>query len=621
MLHKIYAFLLVFGLFFQTTALAASTPTDDVKPGELTPELKQNALELLSSIERETGQFNVPENRIRIGIIVADLMWQHDEAGARAVSQNVFVELQDLFGQINPPEGKVLKNSERSEHFYKRERLAKLRQDYILSLAAHDPQAALNALAALKTKLFEDYDPLNTEHLEKQLATAVAKKDPEKSYALAKKQLADEGIGRQFVEMLEELHAKNPQLAVNLGKDALAKIKSSKIIVPSGEVYPTNPAATKTNSAAQPKQPQISYLEVGYFIAAASKMNRFAASDKEKKMLPLFDDNEMREMLDLIVQAYSTAPNPPMYLISQIMPEIKQYAPAQVSQIRLRFDAKQRREFDSVIEGIIYHRVDFDDKSTEELVKDAERAAPEVRDQRYVKAINKALEDDEPEKAQAIAAHIKDRKYYNFLFEQIEAALPLAKARRGDTAEVRHMLAALSTNQERIAILTELASALGAKGDKETAKALLDESLQMIPAPIKKQSDLESVAKIAAGYSAVAPEQAFTLVENSVGQMSEYINSGILLSEFYNFGGIESGELLYDSINQQSLLHSPNSIISLKNLAHTDFERTLNLANQFGRPEIRLHVRLLIAQALLDAEAVEKEKKMREKVQSEDEFH
>lgn len=97
-LYKLYAFLLVARLVFQTTAAAAPIPTRAVKRGELTAELKQNAVELLSAVGRETGQFNLPENRIRAGTIVADLMWEHDEAAARQIYQNVFAELKNLLG-------------------------------------------------------------------------------------------------------------------------------------------------------------------------------------------------------------------------------------------------------------------------------------------------------------------------------------------------------------------------------------------------------------------------------------------------------------------------------------------------------------------------------------------
>lgn len=610
--------MLVAGLALNTTALAAPTRTSDVKTGELSAELKQNALKLLSEVARESGQFNVPENRIRTGTIIADLLWEHDERAARGIYQNVFVELQNLFGKINQPEEKEMSSAERSEHYYRREKLAGLRHDYVLTLAAHDPQAASAALDALKTKLLEEYDPLQPTELELKLASVIAKTDPNRAYALAKEQLAAEGIAYQFIETLKDLHGKNSRLAANLGGDVLAKIKTAKIRVPSTV---ESSAKVTTNTAGNSQPIELDFWQVATFINAATEMNRRAARDKEKKMLPLFSETEMREMVELIARAYLTERSPTTHSIGQVMPEILQYSPALVPRIRLKIGAKAARELDTVSEAAEYYQIARKEKSIEQLAEDASRAAPNIRDSRYVDVIEKALDKNEPEKAQMIAERIKDRKGYAFLFEKIRAALPLAKARRGDIAEVRKILAALKTDRERIATLTELAAALAAKGENETAKKLLDEALEMVMKNPINQAGLEAAGKIAAVYAVVAPEAGFMIAETGIEQMNRYINAAINLDEFYDFGSTESGELLYAAANRQALLHVPHSTALLKNLARTDFDRTVRLADKFERSDIRLLVRLRIVQALLDADATEKEKKMREKVETEDEYH
>jgi hypothetical protein len=621
-LHKLYIFLFVAALVFQTTAFAA--PTQKVKRAELTPELKQKAVELLSSVGNETAQFSLAENRVRAGTIVADLMWEHDESAARAIYQTIFAELKNMFGQIKPLVGEEATRNEQTRRFQDRYKLAELRKEYVLTLAAHDSQAALASLVALKTKLLEEsYDPLRPNDLELELAAAIAKKDPEKAYALAKEQLAAEGVTNSFVESLKNLHGKNSRLAADLGKDVLAKIKNAKIRVPSaGSSRSSSETNAPVSAPTSSKQSEIDFWQAANFINAASEMNRRAARDKEKKMLPLLADAEMREACDLIARAYLNERRPVLQSIGQIMPEIIQYAPAQAQRIRSKIGAEGANEFDKFVEANSYYFGARKEKSFEELALDADRAAPDIRDQRYIYAANKALEEGEPEKAKEIAARIKDRRGYGFLFEQIEAALPLAKARRGDSAEVRKMLAALKTDHERIDALTELASAVAAKGDKETAKNLLDESLQMLPAPLKKHPDLQSAEKIAAAYSVVEPEHAFAIVENSIAQMNEYISAGIRLGKFFDVESIENGELLYDSVNRKALQHAPNSAVLLKNLARADFKRTVALADKFTRPEIRLLVRMRIAQALLKPEETsEKDKKMLERIKSEDEYH
>lgn len=614
--HKLYAFLLVIGLAFQTVAHAA--PTSNFKGDESAAKLKENFLKLLSSVARETGQFNLPENRVHAGAVVADLLWEHDEPEARAIFKNALVELQNLFGQINAVKIEELRSDERVKHYYKRSSLAKLRREYVLTLAAHDPQAAVAALKVLQTEKQADYDPLAEDNLQLDLGTAIAKKDAERAYALAKEQLAGKGIPYQFVEALKDLHKKNSELAARLGRDVLAKIRNSKISLPSAP--DDEPDEPKEKAEAGSAKAEIDFWQAASFITAASEMNRAAARDKEKKMIPLLTDAEMKELVDLTASAYVTARNPARYSISHLMSEIARYSPAQVQRIRLKVGEKIAREFDKIGESSSYYNT-HKEKTADELAHDADRATPDVRDTRYADAIRKAIEEDQPEKAQAIFARIKDKKNYDYILEQIEAALPLAKARRGNLEEVRKMLAGLKTNGEKIATLTELASALGAKGENETPKKLLDEALQLLFAAPFNQTGLESLGKIAAAYAVVAPDKAFTIAETAIPQMNEHINAGVLLDKFYDYGFVEGDELFSEAMIRQLLLHIPNSTDLLKNLARADFDRAVRLADKFQRPEIRLFVRLRLVQALLDPEAAEKEKKMREQVESEDREH
>jgi hypothetical protein len=605
--NKLYAWLLVFGMVFPTVA-AAQTKTPAGKR-ELTPELKKDALKLLAAVAGETQQYNLPENRIKSRTIVADLLWEHDEPAARTVFQNALGELQNLVANINPPEGLEMNSTERSAHYSERYKLAYLRKDLVLTLAAHDPQAALDALATLKPKPLESYDPLVADELELQLTTAIVRKDPDKSYTVAKEQLDINGLNYQFVETLKKIHKKSSPVAANLARDVLARIKSFKIRVP---------LANGTTATPDPKT-EIDFSQVSWFVFSASEMNRAAARDKTKKVVPLLSAAEMKELVELIANAFLTVPNPSPFSISQAMPEISRYAPALVQRIRLKLGADVSRQLDKVVESNNYYN-GSQEKSADELAKIADVSAPEVRDARYSTAAFKAIEEGEPEKAQAIAARIKDRKSYGYLFEQIQTAVPLAKARRGDLEEVRKMLAVLKTNQERVATLTELAATLAAKGETETAKTLLDESLQMMPALLRKQTELDAAVKIAAVYAIAAPEQAFTIVESSIGQMNQYIHSGIKFSEFYGSGADEAEELLFNSINKQVLMHIPNTADLMKNLGRADFARAVNLADKFERPEIRLYVRLRIAQSLLDADAAEKEKKDRAQLAGDDEY-
>ena len=628
-LQKFSILSLVLWLFFQNAAVPVPTPAQENKTPEISEELKKEAVGLLNSLTRETSQFGLPDNRIRTQIIVADLMWESDEKAARAIFQNALLELQNLVNQANaapPPE--ELKTTEQTALYSKQYSLSELRGEYLLTLAPHDPKAALDALLSLKTEpgAGQEYDPYNSEGLELQLASAIAKKDPDKAYQLAKNQLKD-GVSYQLVETLKDLFKKDSTLAAKLSRDVLAKLKTTKIRTPpaeSGSMAATSNMSgsmgNMSETAARQAQTEVDFWQASSFVTAASSLNRLAARDKDKKLVPALTESEMKELVELVVQSFLAERNPAPYSIGSIMGEIKRYAPASAQRIRAKLGAEAVSQLESHAESSAYY-ADRTEKTLEELIADVDKAAPDMRDTRISEAVNKALEEDDPEKARVIANKIKDRKSYGYLFEQIEAALPLVKAKRGDLQEVRNLLSTLSTNEEKINTLAELAAALAAKGDKEIARKLLEESSALMTGRIKKREQLESALKIANAYALAAPDRAFALIDGDIAQMNEYINAGIMLDEFYDYGSLENDELLFSAARRQGLIHVSDSVNLLKNLAQADFQRTVALADKFQRPEIRFLVRLKIAQALLDPNAAEREKEERTKAQGEHEGH
>lgn len=607
---QIPAILIVASLIFQTI-VAAQTKKADQRFVSMTPELKKNALKLLSSSAAESGQLSATENRVRARMMVADLLWEEDERAARAAFQGALGDLQNLLAAVNPPEGTEMNRSERAAFFQRRGNLADLRHDFVLALAARDPQAALSALGTLQTRLFDEYDPLAPSGLILKTSAVIARQDPEKSYAVAKQQLEAEGLTYEFVLLLKSLHGQDSRLAANLGKDVLAKLKTLKIRIPS-EIQP---------ASATPPDPrkEIDAYRVTYLINTITELNRTASRDKEKKMSPLLTPAEMKELVEITANAFLGTIKPNSSSISSAMPEITQFAPALAQKIRVKIGAEAARQMDKNNEYQIYF-IEREEKSAAQLAKAAETAAPDVRDQRLSDAAFKALQmENDALAAQAIAARIKNRKNFEYLFDEINEALPLAKARRGDLAEVRKIVAALKTDKEKINVASETAIALAAHGERETAKKLLDETLALLPSDLKNYADIESAVKFAAAYAVVEPERAFTILENAAAQSDEYINAGVKMGEFYTVRSTEGGELLFSAINEQFLTHVPNATRLIRDLSRADFDRTVALADKFQRSEIRQFVRLQILQALLDEKASDKEKQARERIAADQE--
>ena len=599
-LKKLYALILITLAVMQAPLSAHAGRVGDDKP-----ESNENAAKLLNETALGAAQLIAPENRIHANTILAGLLWKTDERAARELYRAAASELQNLLAAIDLPEGlEGMTRLEKSEHYNKRSEIAALRRALVLSLGERDPQAALDALGALKAGRIVEYDPLAVNDLELQLTAAAARKDPEKAAALAKRKFDENGLNYQFVQSLKELHARDSGAAAQVAVAVLAKIKQQKIRLP---------LETEKPSSTPLKTGEIDYWELGNFINAASELNRLAARDKAKKTKPLFTAEEMKELVELAANAYLATPNPAPLSISHIMTEINRHAPALVQKIRVKIGAENLARLDEILESRNYELA-RSEKSIDEMIREAERSPGQTREQRLAELAFKALEQKDAVKAQEIFARLKEPKNYSYLADEINAALPIAKAMRGGTAEVRRAVAGMRSGLDKINALTDYAAALAARGEKQAAKELLDEAATMLPGYIKKFADVQAAIKFAGAAATIAPEQSFAVLENAVAQSDEYINAGIKLGDFFTVQTAERDELLFSEINSQYLTLIPNSSVLLRDLARADFERTVGLADKFQRPEIRLFMRLRVLEALLDENAAEKEKSERERL-------
>lgn len=596
-LKKLYALILIAGAVMQMPFAARAA-----RDGAFKPEMNENAVKLLNETALGAQQLIAPENRIHANTVLAGLLWKTDERAARELYGKAAAELQNLFAAIDLPEGvEGMSRLEKSEHYNKRSEIAALRRDLVLSFGERDPQAALDALAALKISKTLEYDPLTTDELELKLTAAAARKDPEKAAALSKRKFEENGLNYQFVQSLIALHGRDSGAAASVARTVLAKVKTLKIRFPA-----------ETDKFSTPLKPgEIDYFQLGHFINTAFDLNRAAGSDKEKKMKPLLTAEEMKELVEMAANAYLATPNPMPLSITHIMIEINRYAPALAQKIRAKIGAENSKQFEAIIESKNYE-VFRSEKSLDELVKDAERAAPQLREQRLAELSAKALDEKDAVKAQEIFARLKEPQKYSYLAEEIGIALPLAKAMRGGAAEVRRTAAGMRNNLDKISALTDYAAALEAKGEKAAAKELLNEALTMLPGYIRKYADVQASIKFASVAATIAPERAFTVLESGIAQSGEYIDAGIKLGDFFTVRAAERDELFFSSINGQYLMCIPNSTVLFRQLARADFERTVGLADKFHRPEIRLFMRLRVLEALYDENAAEKEKSARE---------
>ncbi|MBA2619667.1 MAG: hypothetical protein H0U87_00550, partial [Acidobacteria bacterium] len=559
---------------------SASSVADAKDTARISPAIEEKSVALLSILARDAEQFYLPENRVASRVLIANLLWERDEKQARALFQAAVAELNSLVGRLPLDDAADEENaSTAEENFLTVDAVSELRSDLLLSLAARDPKAALDALQTL-TRRKADGENFFTDDstLELSLAEKIAAKDPKQAYEIARKNL-EKSLGANLNSALENIYAQDAETGARLARDIIAKIKSGNTKIVSSGDYMTNssiPTRTggvsnvvgemtsggvmmNTGRAVVIEAPSIvNVWEIHQFLQTVKKLNRKAASDKRTPTA--LSEAEIKDLIDLLAQKYIKQQHLSPYEVGQVMSDITKYFPASAQAIRRKMAQNMGDELDAQMRNQDVQS-ETEDLSAEEISQIAEKkSAGDERDRFYKRAVEEALEEGDAVKAKEIYARVKKRDEYDYLNTRIETDLPLALAQKGEMREVRQMLTKSKTPEERIEILSALAATVAQNGDQKTAAALINEARAQYSGKMRQRRNLTSVLQLAQGYAFVEPEQSFSLLESNISYFNDLIAAGILLDDFNEYGSVKSDEVKLDVVRAASYSNAPNGV-------------------------------------------------------------
>src|SRR6185436_4942598 len=140
------------------------------------------------------------------------------------------------------------------------------------------------------------------------------------------------------------------------------------------------------------------------------------------------------------------------------------------------------------------------------------------------------------------------------------------------------------------------ASSIGAN-DRKQALELLNQAAEIVNSTKSAKTQLEGQLALATAYSSLNSDRGFTIMESLLPRLNELVAAATTL------GGLENN---YFSDGEWNMSSAGPVGALLTRLAHNagsfarmDFDRSLALANQFERYEIRLMAQLKIAQSVL----------------------
>jgi hypothetical protein len=194
-------------------------------------EREKNAFRLLDQVIDEAQALRLSENRVRVQISAADLLWDTNQARARSL----FTMAGDAVAEMgrNPVDNRQFRNGPPNPD----RRSFQLRQELVLAAARHDAQLAYQLLAQTKPPVqvatTDQRGPRpqvnQEENLEQMLLSRIAALDP-KMAAQNAEQMMDKGqFPRSLTEVLGQLQRQDPEAAAKLGDKTVKKLQATNL--------------------------------------------------------------------------------------------------------------------------------------------------------------------------------------------------------------------------------------------------------------------------------------------------------------------------------------------------------------------------------------------------------
>ncbi|HKC66483.1 MAG TPA: hypothetical protein VKB86_22760 [Pyrinomonadaceae bacterium] len=550
-------------------------------------ELEHKALGLLDDIIKESDSFNHAENRVRVKSLAANLLWKYDESRARAIFKDAAAAFVDLLKEQvseDPAERMRLFQSEKE-----------LRGEMLRMLAEHDARMAREFMRATRpsalqannvgqpqcpTCLIDDTDPST----DLNLAAQIASNDPKLALEIGEESL-QKGFTYQLTGLLSSIREKDPDSAARLASEIMTKLRTDKL-----------------SSSSEARQVAVELL----LLAARSPENE--TKEKAKNITPLLDQTSLHELTDMVAVEALRGPGN-MEMLSQlhaVMPVVEKYAPERAEQLRRKSPQKKNDDGSAFEDESIdweKYRPLIKNGNADELLAAASTAQPPTRDMLYQFAMSKMIKEGDLEHArQLVNEKVQDETRRKQMLEQLDKAEMVVAAEQGKIEQARKSLATLRTNEERVTLLTQLAMGAAAKGDKKTALKLLDEASGMINQRAKNIYQLGAQLLVAHAYAGLDPQRSFAILEPVVDQLNELLKAATVLGGFFVEELVKDDEIMLGPIS--SLLNVTSNETAqyfgdLDLLARADFDRTRTLIDKFERSEIRIMMRLVLAQSIL----------------------
>ena len=523
--------------------------------------LRKKAIELLESVAGQVDSLHSAENRARIGSNVAELLWSHDERRSRALFAAVEQDIRSGFSDTD---------SNEAAHFHTLLVFAKLRSDTLSRIARHDPELALEFLRVTRPNPDVRLPPqLNggEKFLESRLASQIAAKDPQLALRLGRQSLA-KGFSDDLLSVLSQLQPKDKDASLSFYREIVDKLKSAN---PERDPAASEFALNLARSLEPPEADEQVYRELIGVLVASALANGCADVTADYAPRICFE-------------------------VGAVFSKIEKYYVQSAASLR-RWAGDGQTYHGPTMSARI--REVIENGTVDEILALAGKDPFLDRQARWA-AVNKAEALGDIARARRIAAEITDEGQRRYMLAQIDRNEMSRSVNAEKLAAIQQQLSRFRSNDQRIQYLLQLAAQIGGN-DRKVALGFLNQAGQLIDSAKPGKAQLQGHLALAMRYCSLRSDRGFTIMESLMPRLNELVTAASVLDGVEN-NYFRDGEwnMTGEGVLGGLLTHLAQNAGCF---AVLDFDRSVNLARQFDRPELRVMAQLRLAQGVLTKQA------------------
>jgi hypothetical protein len=600
-----------------TSANATAQQTPDVqKQQEEKLKLETRANALLEQVITEAQGLKLPENRIRVQIAAADMLWDRSAPRARG-----------LFSDAGSVLGQMILDGDRGDRNYA-QNLSQLRQDLVLTAGRHDAELGYQLLRSTQpqtppgnagnVRRGPNFDQQNN-NLEQSLLATIAATDPKMAYQKAAESLDKGEYPTSLARVLAQLQAKDPEAFKKLSDKTLSRLGSDSIVT-SREATSLalsllrpgpRPTETSTATSADTNKPatnngqvlsETAYRDLmGNAITAALGATaaasqgprpggggggggRGARLPQPPQQTPPDETQTRQNNARSLLQS-----------MQSMMTQIDQYLPERAQAVRQKLSDLGMGNNNTLSFGN-QMRTAMQEGTSETLAAAASTAPPQVQPALYRQAAQKAVEEGNSDRALQIANDHLDEAGRKTVMQAVDFKRLVTTASPEKLNEIKQKLAALPSDSDRVRYLIDLTKATE-KDNPKLALRFLEDARTLVNKRAANYREFEDQIRVADAFASIDSKRSFELLESGIAHLNELLSAAAVLNGF-EVQIFKEGELSLRA-NSDLIGMVARYGQELAVLAKSDFERAHLTADKFQMSEPRLNAKLSIVQSVL----------------------